>query len=220
MLRTFTPTQWAALAACAAFAVVTFWYRAATPLTPSEVDQYMRAIESQPAASRGALDVAELRRFLATDDGLPFYNVNLFKFREQARYHDPLHSPVSGAQAFARYSEYLVPALPKHASHVVFGSTRVLAGDWDIIGIARYRSRRDLAELFASPEFARAVPHKWAAIDRNVRVVVQARGLFASAYLPVAACLGLLVLAVYALERVLRARRPRAGLTPPVVGGL
>ena len=44
---------------------------------------------------------------------------------------------------------------------------------WDRIVIVRYRSRRDMAEIFASPEFAEASAHKWAALKRNERMLVQ-----------------------------------------------
>lgn len=207
MPRPRTPTQLAATLACIAFAVFVYWYQGAAPLTPDEVERYMLAIERQPAASHGSLDLPALRRFFETDDGQPFYNVNLFKLRDHARYPDQELATVSGAQAFERYSAFMLRTLPKRACHVVFGTTRSLSDDWDMIATARYRSRRDLAELFASPEFASAVTHKWAALADNVRVPVQARGLFATAYLPVAALLSLLVLAVHGVERLAAARK-------------
>jgi hypothetical protein len=207
MFRPITPTRVTALLSCAAFAVFAFWYGSAAPITQAEADQYMRAIEAQPAESIGSLDLAEFRRFLETDDGLPFYNVNVFKFRDRAKYASPAQASVSGAQAFQLYRDFMVRTLPKRACHVVFGTTRTLTDEWDVVATARYRSRRDIAELFASPEFARAVVHKWAALEANVRVPAQARGIFATAYLPIAALLSVLVLIVNAIERLVRRRR-------------
>jgi hypothetical protein len=204
MLRSTTPTRVAGLVALAAFAAFAFWYGSAAPLTQAEADHYMRAIERQSAESIGALDLAEFRHFLETDDGQPFYNVNLFKFRDRASYAPPAQASVSGERAFQQYRDFMVRTLPKRACHAVFATTRTLTDEWDLVATARYRSRRDIAELFASPEFAGAVVHKWAALDKNVRVPVQAAGLFATAYLPVAALLALLVLIVNVTERVVR----------------
>ena len=39
--------------------------------------------------------------------------------------------------------------------------------------IVRYRSRRDIAEIFASDTFAEASSHKWASIAKNERLLVQ-----------------------------------------------
>ena len=41
--------------------------------------------------------------------------------------------------------------------------------------MGRYRSRRDIADIFASGEFVEASVHKWAAIEDNDRLLVQGR---------------------------------------------
>ena len=65
--------------------------------------------------------------------------------------------------------------LASRASHPIFGSqwADIASSGWDRIVIVRYRSRRDIAEIFASPEFAEASAHKWAALKRNDRMLVQ-----------------------------------------------
>jgi hypothetical protein len=39
--------------------------------------------------------------------------------------------------------------------------------------LVRYRSRRDIADIFASAEVAQASVHKWAGLDKNQRFLMQ-----------------------------------------------
>ena len=65
--------------------------------------------------------------------------------------------------------------LARRASHPIFGSdwADTASSGWDRIVVVRYRSRRDIAEIFASSEFSEASAHKWAALKRNDRMLVQ-----------------------------------------------
>jgi uncharacterized protein (DUF1330 family) len=164
-------------AASALLLVVLLWLYACSqnPLNAEEVDRYIERIEAQTQNPGGRHDIPALRRFLDSDDGNPFYTVNLYEFREQAQYlEDPPHRG-SGQEAFARFSEVMLRLLASRASHPIFGSqwSDIASSDWDRIVIVRYRSRRDIAEIFASPEFAEASAHKWAALERNDRMLVQ-----------------------------------------------
>ena len=47
------------------------------------------------------------------------------------------------------------------------------SSNWEKLVIVRYKSRRNIAELFASNEFADASEHKWAALAANERMLVQ-----------------------------------------------
>lgn len=75
----------------------------------------------------------------------------------------------------------MVKLLAQNASHPIFGTTSILSDsidftpdNWDRLVIVHYRSRRDMANIFASDEFANASAHKWAGIKSNHRLVVQA----------------------------------------------
>lgn len=146
-----------------------------SPLSAEEVDRYIERIEAQTQNPGGRHDIPELRRFLDSDDGNPFYTVNLYEFREQAQYLDDQPHRGSGQEAFARFSEVMIRLLASRASHPIFGSqwADITSSGWDRIVIVRYRSRRDIAEIFASPEFVDASAHKWAALQRNDRMLVQ-----------------------------------------------
>lgn len=173
-------TRRVAIALCVVPAVLLatlLWLYASSqrPLSTLEVDRYIERIEAQTQKPGGRHDIPELRRFLESDDGKPFYTVNLYEFHERAHYQDDQPHRGSGQEAFARFSEVMLQMLAKRASHPIFGSdwADIASSGWDRIVIVRYRSRRDIAEIFASAAFSDASQHKWAAIKRNDRMLVQ-----------------------------------------------
>lgn len=147
----------------------------AKPLTPQEVDRYIAEIGAQPQAPGGRHDLIALRSFLESDDGKPFYTVNLYRFHERARYLDDEFEQGTGREAFERFSQVMLRLLAQHASHPILGSSWAhgSSSQWDRIVVVRYRSRRDIAQIFATPEFAEASAHKWAALAGHGRMLVQ-----------------------------------------------
>ena len=73
----------------------------------------------------------------------------------------------------------MVRLLTAHASHPIYAGEWPEAwensniNNWDRIVIVRYRSRRDIADIFASQDFAIASADKWAALQKNERMLVQ-----------------------------------------------
>jgi len=170
-----TKTVWNA-ALLFAFVASLLWYQGmADPLTAREVDTYMTAIDSQPALFRTTADKESFKRFLLGDDGAPFYTVNFYRYHGAARYGDAEQPAISGREAFDRFSSVMVRLLAARASHPIFGSDWLAPsnGKWDRMVIVRYRSRRDIAEIFSDPAFALASQDKWAGIDQNARFLVQ-----------------------------------------------
>ncbi|MGJ8559062.1 MAG: hypothetical protein ACSHX3_02380 [Litorimonas sp.] len=159
------------------FIIAMNWYQgSAPPLTVSEVDSYMARIEAQSQRPGGRHDLPALRSFLASDDGKPIYTVNLYKFNEIADYSDESKFNGSGLEAYDRFSAVMIGLMAKRGSHPVFGSrwTHSISSQWDRIVIVRYRSRRDLVDLFATDDFADASIHKWASLREHDRMLVQA----------------------------------------------
>lgn len=146
------------------------------PLSEEEIRSYLSQIDAQMQEPGGRHDLPALRRFLESDDGRPFYTVNLYRFNRVAKYLDEAEQGVTGREAYDRFSSAMIRMLAKRSSHPVFGSDWVESESsrWDRIVIVRYRSRRDIADLFASDEFAEASAHKWASIAENERLLVQA----------------------------------------------
>lgn len=177
------------------------WYSGGSKvLSSAEISQLLEQIQSQPNTPGGQHDIPALRQFLNEDDGQPFYTVNLYKYYAQAQYQYgtdiPLESQGSGRDAFDRFSQVMVGLLVKHASHPIFGSNwmeKNVAG-WDRLVIVRYRSRRDIAQIFASDEFAKANVHKRAGLEKNQRLLVQ--GLHIPEFMLVAGGVILMLLGV------------------------
>jgi len=73
----------------------------------------------------------------------------------------------------------MVRLLAVHASHPIYAGewpdtwVNSNTNNWDKIVIVRYRSRKDIADIFASQDFARASVDKWAALEKNERMLVQ-----------------------------------------------
>ena len=160
-----------------AFIGLMYWYQwSGEPLSQDEVDHYIEVIESQTQVPGGRHDIPALRRFLETDDGKPVYTVNLYNFNDTAIY--PAGSAYSGTgtEAFERFSSIMIKLMAARGSHPVFGSTWADPSNskWDRIVVVRYRSRRDLADLFATNDFAEASQHKWASISKHDRMLVKA----------------------------------------------
>ena len=117
-----------------------------------------------------------MRNFLEADDGQPFYTVNLYEYYAEANYSDTSDEPVTGREAYDRFSQVMLKLLARHGSHPIFASDWVApeaANSWHRIVIVRYRSRRDIIDIFASDEFAEASADKWAALKNNERMLVQ-----------------------------------------------
>ena len=192
------------------FILVAYWYQfSSKPLKQEEIETYMATYQTQAQSYMVRHDMAALRRFLEQDDGLPFYTVNLYKFHNQADYQKGSPYNGSGVRAYEQFSAAMLKLLAVRASHPIFGSTwsDSAASDWDRIVIVRYRSRRDIANLFASDEFALASEHKWAAIKQNERLLVQ--GLHLPDGCMIASLLAIVVaLATNLLLSVVRIRRP------------
>ncbi|MEH6448435.1 MAG: hypothetical protein V7765_07180 [Oleispira sp.] len=172
-------------------------------LSAAEVEHYLSIIEGQDQKPGGQHDLTALRDFLEKDDGQPFYTVNLYRFHAEARYlpgSEYFDRSVggSGKAAFERFSKTMIKLLASHSSHPIFASNWVHdeSSNWEKLVIVRYKSRRDIAELFASNEFADASEHKWAALAGNERMLVQ--GLHIPSFYIIALIVFLLVGLVFA----------------------
>lgn len=182
-----------------------YWYQwSARTLTPSEVDAYMAVIETQTQNPGGRHDLPALRKFLEQDDGQPVYTVNLYSFLETADYLEDSEFSGTGEEAYDRFSSVMIPLMIKRGSHPIYGSSWADRANsaWDRVVIVRYRSRRDLVDLFATDAFAEASVHKWASLRGHERMLVQALHIPDGRYL--IALIALIVgTGVYAIGRSL-----------------
>ena len=134
------------------------------PLSEDEVraafgGQYAQIRQSEDAQARAFLD------FFLTDDGRPFFMVNLNALPEQTP---------EVEEAARQYGSFMMLRLLPRASYPVM-STDVIAGltnslgtdlsPFDRLVVVRYRSRRDFLEIVATSEFRQEVGNKGASLD-------------------------------------------------------
>jgi hypothetical protein len=140
------------------------------PLTAEEVARYLARFEQrgiEPAR------LERLREFLAADTGSEFVMANFIHFAD-----DP------GAQEnLDRYMAHMYPALFRRACHPVVAGP-VVAGAldywglengerWSLVGLLRYRSRRDMLEIATDPAFADAHDFKEAAMQQTIAIPLE-----------------------------------------------
>jgi uncharacterized protein (DUF1330 family) len=92
---------------------------------------------------------ADLKRFLAEDDGGPVVMLNLLRFAD------------GGRDRYGEYARAVTPFLRKVGGDVVYfgaGSTALVAEPgqaWDAVLLVRYPSRAAFAAMVADPEYQR-----------------------------------------------------------------
>jgi hypothetical protein len=172
------------------------------PLTPEEVARYVARFEErgvEPAR------IEKLREFLASDTGSDFVMANFIHFQD---------SPDARAD-MDRYMAHMYPELFKRACHPVFGGpvmARALdywgienGERWSMVGLVRYRSRRDIVEISTNPAFADAHQFKTAAMAQTIAIPVEPFLMLGSPRWLVA---GALLTLGALLQLVLRRREP------------
>ena len=160
-------------AAVAAYGAFRAWYdRRPRPLSRDEVERYVRRLEELDSGTPE--ERAVLRAFAEADDGREFLMLNLVQLHR-----DPVRNPLTGAMESPRalmqaYTRRFVRALLRRAGHPAllafpaggyvdtWGVPPLPA--WTLVGMMRYRSRRDLMELITDPQFHGAHAFKIAAM--------------------------------------------------------
>lgn len=195
-------------------AILLKWYRGSeNPLSAQEIDHYIDQIALEQGEVLAFLDIPTNREFLETDDGAPFFVVNLFKFAQRVQDPEDASQFVSGKEAFDRFTAKVIPIWLKRGGHPVFASKFVAPayGNWDYISVVRYRSRRDYAEMLVDEDYLAALPLRLAASVENERAKMAGNPV------PIPVALLLLCLVLSALLVLLLVRgsyRARATVQP------
>ena len=146
------------------------WYGGKSkPLTESELNAFEHNIKKQHNIDENSDMIKQLRRLCESDDGRPYYMVNLMKFNTE--YNEELQ--MTPQEAHKKYSKGIVKELLKRAGHPallskVTGSfIRQSDSQWDEVAIVRYRSRRDMLKMvinLSDPELGK---YKWASLKKT-----------------------------------------------------
>lgn len=153
------------------------------PLTPAEIDHYLGVIAESRDVSPARL--ARMRAFLESDTGDDFIMVNAILMRPQPLPEEGVQPGESSGEVLGRYMAYMWPALLQRASHPVLAGPAVTeslevwgidgAEQWTDAGLMRYRSRRDLMEIAATPAFNGPHQFKIAAIEKTFAYPIEAQ---------------------------------------------
>lgn len=139
-------------------------------LGASEIEAYMRRLDGRNDTTPDAL--VRLRAFLEADDGRDFVMFNVVKANLDP-VPDPVHGGmVPGFELLKRYGRQFTPVLLANGG-VPAMIRRKIGGymdswgtepdpGWTIVGLMRYRSRRDMMKLVVDQRFADAHPDKLA----------------------------------------------------------
>ncbi len=137
------------------------------PLTPAEVQHYVSILQER---GMDPVRVENLREFLASDTGNDFVMANFIDLSDEP-----------GAQEeLDRYMAHMYPAMFARAGHpvlagpVVGGALDVWGIDdaehWTMVGLVRYRSRRDMIEIATAPAFRDAYQFKTQSIEKTIAI--------------------------------------------------
>src|ERR1044071_3203797 len=105
---------------------------------------------------------ADLKRFLAEDDGGPVTMLNLLRFK-----------PDGGRESYNKYAKAIVPFLERVGGEVVYfgdGATPLVGDAWDAVLLVRYPSRRAFSEMVADPDYQQITHLRTEALDAAVQI--------------------------------------------------
>ena len=135
-------------------------------------------MEQAEAADVAPEDIAKMREFMESDTGDDFVMVNLIEMNDPPPKMEGVPEDATAQDLMDRYMEHMYPELFKRASHpVLFGTATAPALDiwgiegaerWTMVGMMRYRSRRDMLEIGGNPDFVGPHEFKIAAMNKTI----------------------------------------------------
>jgi hypothetical protein len=178
---------WIWLGAGLLYAAFRGWYdNWRRPLRADEVDRFIEAMRGTPGGEVNDLDT--VRRFLEADDGREFTMLNLVKLAPGEVPHPTTGVPTRAIALMREYVSGFLSVMVRHGGHPALQAVKIggyfdawnVPPDpgWTIVGMMRYRSRRDMAELATDPRFTVAHPFKIAAIPTTASFPTAPRASF------------------------------------------
>ncbi len=153
-----------------------------TPLSDAEVNSYIMQFK----ATHPNVDPTELqafRAFLEADDGEDIIMFNAMKLYEKPRPLPDVPEDETSMEVLNRYNRFVMPYLFKRGGYPLLVGNSVMdapevwgienARKWSMGGLIRYRSRRDMIEMFINPEFQKVHHYKTAAMEKTIAFPVR-----------------------------------------------
>jgi hypothetical protein len=153
-------------AAAILYAIFWLWYVGFRgKLSEAEVAEYLQRFESLGLAPDR---LENLHHFLSNDDGREWFMVNLLEMKAPKR---------ESIQLLRSYTKIFLGGLLKRGGHPFFVANAQAknieslhseqANNWDSIGLVRYRSRRDLAEMLLDTFGSEHHANKLASLEKT-----------------------------------------------------
>jgi len=156
------------------------------PMTAAEVDSYMKRFLANLTIERTghpAENIEDIRKFALSDDGKPFFMINLIREHKEVQY--PASWKGERAEfvleAKMMYSRACYPIMVKSGAYSTLGvnfayPAVVYSGPtpekWDQFYLIGYPSRRAFMELLVTDAYANAIVHKYAGDKDTVLIPV------------------------------------------------
>jgi hypothetical protein len=171
-----TPRRILWLVLAAIWLIFFSWYTSfGGPLSDTEIDRYLAVFEQR---IQDTARLAQLRAFLESDTGDDFVVVNAIDYKKTPGRVEGVREGAGAQEILDHYMAYMWPALLSRACHpVMAGEVASLAIDtwgiegaeeWSMAGLMRYRSRRDMMEIVANPDFGDSHVYKIAAMEKTI----------------------------------------------------
>jgi len=123
---------------------------------------------------------AQVEALLTSDLGGPIAMLNLLKFKKWAEYEDGRETTLSGAEAYGRYGEKMVPFVEANGGRLLHSSAAhlLVIGDgeleWDAVAIMEYPSKEAFVKIATAPEVAEFAVHRTAGLAHQLLVACTA----------------------------------------------
>jgi len=171
------------LGAVLLYIVFYLWHNGlGTPLSDAEVNNYVMQYKAvHPNVKPNELRA--LRTFLDADDGEDIVMFNAMKLYKKPRSLPDVPENETSTEVLDRYNRFVMPYLFKRGGHPLLVGNSVMdapevwgienARKWTMGGLIRYRSRRDMVEMFINPEFQKVHHYKLEAMEKTIAFPVR-----------------------------------------------
>ena len=118
----------------------------------------------------------QIKALLENDKGGPIRMLNLFKFREFAKYDGEVDKSLSGFEAYLRYGVEVTKMVNEVGGKIVYegeASTLVIGDgelEWDRIGLVEYPSVATFLGMTSSEEYQKIHAHREAGLEHQLLV--------------------------------------------------
>lgn len=159
------------------YAIFWLWYVGfRKPISKTEINYYLKELEK--FGNKTEVELKGIRQFLENDTGKSFVMVNSIVLKKKPDLVEGVNEGDSSLSILMNYVKPFMKMMLKRGGIGIFQgrvagkSFDVInienADEWQISGINRFRSRRDMMEILISPQFYEKHELKFAALSKSI----------------------------------------------------